>query len=134
MSSKGLTMADNKICAILDLPKPWKVKDAQSFLGFANFYQRFIHNYSEITVLLTRLTWKGLTWDFSKECCTAFKTLKEAFMRAPVLVHWKPNQRMVVETNTSDYMLAEILSVYDTEGALHPISFHSHLYWPRTQL
>ena len=38
MSSKGLTMANNKICAILDWPKPQKVKAIQSFLGFANFY------------------------------------------------------------------------------------------------
>ena len=80
MSPDGLTMADDKICAILDWPEPQKVKDVQSFLGFANFYQRFIHNYLEITVPLTRLTWKGLTWDFSKDCCAAFRTLKEAFM------------------------------------------------------
>ena len=59
-SSEGLTMADNKIHAILDWPEPQKVKDVQSFLGFANFYQRFIHNYSEITVPLTRLTQKEL--------------------------------------------------------------------------
>ena len=38
MSSEGLTMADDKIHAILDWPKPQKVKDIQSFLGFANFY------------------------------------------------------------------------------------------------
>ena len=77
---------------ILDWPEPRKVKDVQSFLGFANFYWRFIHNYSEITVPLTRLTQKGLTWDFNEDCHTAFKTLKEAFMRAPFLAHWKPDQ------------------------------------------
>ena len=38
MSSDDLTMADDKICTILDWPEPWKVKDIQSFLGFANFY------------------------------------------------------------------------------------------------
>ena len=38
MSVEGLTMADNKIRAILDWPEPQKVKDVQSFLGFANFY------------------------------------------------------------------------------------------------
>ena len=91
-SSEGLTMADDKIHAILDWPEPRKVKDVQSFLGFANFYWRFIHNYSEITVPLTRLTWKGLTWDFNEDCHTAFKTLKEGFTRAPVLAHWKPDQ------------------------------------------
>ena len=128
MSSKGLTMADDKIHTILDWPKPWKVKDVQSFLGFANFYWRFIHNYSEITVPLTRLTRKGLTWDFNEDCHMAFRTLKEAFMRAPVLAHWKPDQRMVMETNTSDYALVAILSVYGTEGALHPIAFHSHTF------
>ena len=92
MSSEGLTMADDKICTILDWPEPQKVKDVQSFLGFANFYQRFIHNYLEITVPLTRLTWKGLTWDFNEDCHMAFRTLKEAFMKALVLAHWKPNQ------------------------------------------
>ena len=127
MSSEGLTMADDKICAILDWPKPWKVKDVQSFLGFANFYQRFIHNYSEITVPLTRLTRKGLTWDFNEDCCMAFRTLKEAFMQVLVLAHWKPNQQMVVETDALDYTLAAILSAYDMDGALHPIAFH-----PRT--
>ena len=85
-------MANNKIRTILDWPKPQKVKDVQSFLGFANFYQRFIHNYLEITVPLTRLTRKGLTWDFNEGCHTAFRTLKEAFTSAPVLAHWKPDQ------------------------------------------
>ena len=104
------------------------MKDVQSFLGFANFYQRFIHNYLEITVPLTRLTQKGLTWDFNEGCHTAFRTLKEAFMRAPVLAHWKPDQWMVMETNASNYALVVILLAYDTEGALHPIAFHSHTF------
>ena len=128
MNAEGLTMADDKIRSILDWLEPQKVKDVQSFLGFANFYQSFIHNYSEITVPLTRLTQKGLTWDFNEDCRVAFWTLKEAFTKALVLAHWKPDQRMVVETDASDYALAAILSAYDTEGALHPIAFHSHTF------
>ena len=38
LSSSGLTMSDNKVKIIQDWPKPKKVKDIQSFLGFANFY------------------------------------------------------------------------------------------------
>ena len=49
-------------------------------------------------------------------------------MKALVLAHWKPDQQMVVETNASDYALVVILSAYDTEGALHPIAFHSHTF------
>ena len=59
LAPSRLTMDDNKVKVIQDWPKPWKVKDVQSFLGFANFYDWFIHNYSNLTVLLIQLTQKG---------------------------------------------------------------------------
>ena len=48
LSPTGLTMSSEKVKAIQDWPEPHKVKDIQSFLGFANFYQQFIHKYSDI--------------------------------------------------------------------------------------
>ena len=68
LAPSGLTMNNNKFKVIQDWPEPWKVKDVQVFLGFANFYRRFIHNYSDLTVPLTRLTWKGTPWTFSNSC------------------------------------------------------------------
>ena len=65
LSPTGLTMDPVKVQTIQDWPEPRKVKDVQSFLGFANFYRRFIHEYSEIVVPLTRLTRKDLKWNFS---------------------------------------------------------------------
>jgi len=56
LSSFGLTMSDDKIKIIQDWLEPKKVKDIQSFLGFANFYYWFIFNYSNIDILLTYLT------------------------------------------------------------------------------
>ena len=53
LSPTGLCMSEKKVQIIQDWPEPRKVKDIQSFLGFANFYHRFIPNYSNITVLLT---------------------------------------------------------------------------------
>lgn len=46
-------MAEDKVKAIVDWPTPQKVKDVQSFLGFANLYHCFIYSYSNILVLLT---------------------------------------------------------------------------------
>ena len=126
--SLGLTMADKKVKIIQEWPEPWKIKDIQSFPGFANFYRQFIHNYSEITVPLTRLTWKGTTWNFTLECRSAFELLKKAFTSAPILTHWIPDQPLVVETDASDYALAAILSMYNPDGKLHPIAFHSHTF------
>ena len=68
LSSFGLTMSDNKVKIIQDWPEPKKVKDIQSFLGFANFYHWFIFNYLDIVILLTRLTWKDIPWKFDSSC------------------------------------------------------------------
>src|ERR1700733_12546947 len=87
LSPTGLSMDSVKIQAIQDWLEPRKVKDIQSFLGFANFYRRFIHNYSDIVVPLTRLTRKDKKWDFSVVCRKVFNNLKSAFLSAPVLTH-----------------------------------------------
>src|ERR1700729_187820 len=76
LSQTGLTMDPTKVQTIQDWPEPCKVKDVQSFLGFANSYCRFIHEYSDIVVPLTRLTWKDLKWNFSEACRDAFNKLK----------------------------------------------------------
>jgi hypothetical protein len=87
LSPKGLTMDSSKVQSIQDWPEPRKVKDIQSFLGFANFYQQFIYNYSNIVIPLTHLMKKGVTWNFNQNCQSAFKSLKNAFTSAPILMH-----------------------------------------------
>ena len=53
LSPDGLTMSQDKVTTICNWPEPNKVKDIQSFLGFANFYHHFIFNYSDIVISLT---------------------------------------------------------------------------------
>ena len=60
LTKDGLKMDPSKVQTIQDWPEPRKVKDIQSFLGFANFYQRFISDYSDIVIPLTQLTCKGM--------------------------------------------------------------------------
>src|SRR5882724_7103781 len=125
LSPEGLTMAPYKVQIIQDWLEPQKVKDIQSFLGFANFYRHFIFGYSEITVPLTCLTHKGTPWHFTDECRSAFGTLKKAFTTAPVLTHWITDTQITVETDASDYALTAVLSITTSNGKLHPIAFHS---------
>ena len=61
-SPSGLTMFNDKVKIIQDWLEPKKVKDIQSFLGFANFYCWFIFNYLDIVIPLTCLTWKDIPW------------------------------------------------------------------------
>jgi hypothetical protein len=124
LSPDGLKMSKDKVKTFQDWPEPKKVKDVQSFLGFTNFYCRFIYNYSDIVVLLTCLTRKSAPWNFNEKCCDSFTKLKSAFTSAPILMHWIPDRQIVVETDASNYALAAILSIYSDNSTL---SFNSVL-------
>ena len=56
VSPAGIGMDPKKIKSILEWPVPKSVKEVQSFLGFANFYRKFINNYSCLATPLTTLT------------------------------------------------------------------------------
>jgi hypothetical protein len=125
ISPDGLRMDKSKVQVIRDWPTPRKVKDIQSFLGFANFYRRFITSYSEITVPLTRLTRKDARWVWSPQCEAAFQLLKMAFTMAPILHHFDPSLPPVVETDASDYAIMGILSLHTEDGEVRPVAFFS---------
>jgi len=125
LSFSGLTMSNNKVKIIQDWLEPKKVKDIQSFLGFANFYCRFIFNYSDIVILLTHLIWKDIFWKFNSFCQDAFNSLKKVFTSAPILTHWIPNTQLIVETDALDYALTAILSIINEDNKVHSVVFHS---------
>jgi len=57
-------MEQEKIKAVKEWKTPMKVKDVESFLGFANFYKRFIQNFSHTAKPLNELKGKKeLTWN-----------------------------------------------------------------------
>jgi len=128
LSPAGLTMSDTKMKTIQEWPEPKKVKDIQSFLGFANFYRRFIFNYSDIVIPLTHLTRKNSLWNFDNDCRIAFNTLKQAFTSTPILMYWILDIQLVMETNASDYALAAILSIMTKDNEIHPVAFHSRTF------
>ena len=124
-------MAANKVQVIQDWPEPRKIKDIQSFLGFANFYRHFIPHYSNIAVPLTHLTCKGSAWGFSDKCHSTFITLKKSFTTAPVLMHWIPGTPLIIKMDVSDYALTAILSTVSLmDNEVHPIAFHSCAFTP----
>ena len=86
LTPEGLFMDSAKVKVIQDWPEPRRVKDIQSFLGFANFYRRFIFNFSDIVIPLTRLTRKQTTFAFGEKERVSFERLKTAFSSAPILL------------------------------------------------
>jgi hypothetical protein len=82
-----------KLSGIWDWPTLNMVKQVQGFLGFANFYRRFIKKFSELVLPLNNLLWKDTKFDWNHKCQEAFETLKGQFLQEPVLMmpdHSKP--------------------------------------------
>ena len=97
----------------------------RGFLGFANFYRTFIKNYSELVLPLTRLTQKNVPFVFNEKCRKAFETLKESFVKAPILASFDPDRRTVVEPDASNWAVGGVLSQYNDEGVLQPVAYFS---------
>jgi hypothetical protein len=119
-----------KVSAVIDWPEPQTVKELQAFLGFANFYRRFIFQYSKICVPFTRLIKKGAAFVFDESAREAFHALKSAFQSADVLAHYDPDRKILIETDASDSAIAAILSQWDESGTLRPVAFMSRKMLP----
>ena len=131
ISTQGTHMEKARVDSIKDWPTPKSVKDVQTFLGFANFYRRFIYNYAAIANGLTSLTRTKdnpkFTWTPAAE--ESFNNLKNAFTTAPFLRHFDPKLPITLTTDASDFATAAILS-QPHNGKLHPVAFHSHKLQP----
>ena len=128
-AGQGLRMDPAKIQAIINWKAPTSAKGVLGFLGFANFYRRFIKDFSRITAPLYRLTKKDVAFNWSKDACKAFEWLKQAFIEAPILAQFDPDHETVLETDSSGYCSGGVLSQYK-EGVLRPIAFYSKKHAP----
>ena len=82
---EGIKMDPSKVKAIVDWPYPKKVKEVQSFLGLANYYRRFIEDFSKEAVPLHKLTRKDQPWKWGDNKIAAFNALKNKFIAKPIL-------------------------------------------------
>ena len=101
------------------------VKDVQSFLEFANFYIRFIYDYSRITISLTRLIRKDVLFVWSQKCQIAFNILKKVFTFKIILHYYNSDHKIVIEINALNYVFKDILSQYDENEILHSVAYFS---------
>jgi hypothetical protein len=114
-----------KVAGIMDWPTPKKVKEVQAFLGFCNFYQRFVEKFSHIAQPLFELTKKGQEWHWTTECNNAFNTLKQKFTSAPMLSMPDTTKPMRLECDASDFATGAVLTQLESDGKHHPVAYLS---------
>ena len=100
------------------------------FIGFCNFYKRFIKNFSKIAGPLNLLIRNDIPFAWILECKKGFQELKQRVCEDPILAHFDPKKQYFVKTNSSNYVNAGVLSQIDNNGVLHPITYFSRRMVP----
>jgi len=114
ISENEVSMDPVKVAGVREWPTPENKTDVQAFLGFVNFYRRFIQDFSAKAQPLFDLTRSEQVWTWSRRKQTAFEDLKMAVTTALVLMFPQDSEPFRVETDTSDFATGAVLSQQST--------------------
>ena len=107
-----------KVQAIVDFPALSSKKEVLRFLGMCGFYRKFVPNFSEVVAPLTDLLKKGVKFDWSGTCETAFQKLKVVLMSKPVLDAPNFEKPFELAIDASDVGVGAVLQQKDEIGLL----------------
>jgi len=117
-----------KLEGIRDWLTPTTVKQVWFFLGFGNFYSKFIGHYTDIVGPLNDLMKKDLVWNWTDACQEAFEKLKEEFQKAPVLLMPDLTKPFVIESDASKFTTGEVIQQKNMNRDCHPCGYISHSF------
>ncbi|GJP60702.1 hypothetical protein CLOP_g17914 [Closterium sp. NIES-67] len=124
VSAQGVHVDPKKIEAVRTWKTPENVKELQQFLGFANYYNRFVPQYAKIAAPLTNLLKKNTPYKWEPKHQEAVEQLKQALTSAPVLILPDPERDYVIEADASDQAVGAVL-MQDQGNGLQPIAYLS---------
>lgn len=119
ISGQGVETNPQKVAAVEKWHVPRNVKELQSFLGLAGYYQKFVKGYDCISIPLTNLLKKG-EFCWSDEANSAFEALKKVLSVAPILALPDFSKQFEIETDASSGGIGAVLM----HGG-HPLAFLS---------
>ena len=86
MSASGVSVDPKKVEAVMSWERPKSVFEIRSFLGLAGYYRQFIEDFSQLAAPITRLTRKGVNFEWDDMCEKAFQELKMRLTSALILI------------------------------------------------
>ena len=85
VSSKGIEMTEDKVKAILEAVSPTNANEIASFLGYVNFYRRFVDKLAELASPMYALTKKEVKFSWNEDCQKGFEEIKQLVFSKPIL-------------------------------------------------
>ncbi|GJR93374.1 putative reverse transcriptase domain-containing protein [Tanacetum coccineum] len=109
IDSQGIHVDPAKIESIKDWESPKTPTEIRQFLGLAGYYRRFIEGFSKIAKSMTKLTQKGVKFDWGDKQEAAFQLLKQKLCSAPILALPEGSEDFVVYCDASHKGLGDVL-------------------------
>lgn len=127
----GSTIAPDpqKLLAVEGWPIPKNVSQVRSFLGFANYFRRFVPHYAELAKPLDLITGKNSIFSWNEERQQAFEDIKSALVSAPVLRLADVSKPFRVHTDASDTALGAVL-FQEHDDCWLPVAYASRKLTP----
>jgi hypothetical protein len=133
IGTDGVEVDPDKIAVVRDWEPPRNLKALQGFLGFCNFYRKFVRDYGKIARPLHDLTRKNRDYSWGADQQEAFEILKDKLIHAPVLAHFHYDLETRVETDSSDTVVGGVLSQKQPDENWRPVAFFSTAMLPAEQ-
>ncbi len=114
-----------KVQGVDSWKRPKNLTELQGWMGFINFYRRFIKGFSKIVRALNELTKKGVLWEWTDKREEAFQTLKRLICKELVLLMPKFDQPFKLEVDVSNYAIGATLNQKDEHNQWHPVAYYS---------
>ena len=125
ISRSDLRMNSEKMKIIVNWIISINLKKVQGFVKFANFYRRFIKNFSKIIRSLIKLTRKNQFFVWNETCFKAFQEFKNRVAFVLILRHFDSKKQAILKINSSDWMTDKMLSQHDDDEVLHSMIFYN---------
>ena len=131
ISKDGIETDPKKIASVKHWPRPETVTQVCKFLGFTNYYRKFLHQYAQIARPLNQLIFgdnakkKRTKIVWTNECEGAFVNLKELCSDTPCLAYPDYTKSFKLYTDVSESGLGAVLSQIKQDNIERPIAFAS---------
>ena len=124
LSQDSVEADPTKIKGVAQWLEPWDKREVWQFLGFCNFYHKFIPGFTWLAKPLTELTGKK-AWKWQEKEKSAFNKLKNKMTNPPMLAISYPKWKMWLETDASGYAIGGVLLQLQEDNSWRPIAYLS---------
>ncbi|POM70830.1 LOW QUALITY PROTEIN: Hypothetical protein PHPALM_12681, partial [Phytophthora palmivora] len=126
VTPSGILPNPQKVKAVMNVERPSDLRAVRAFLGLTSYFRRYIPGYAAISAPIEGLKAKGVHFEWSPDCESAFVQLKRKLVESPILVYPNFNKRFKLYVDASKLAVGACL-MQEVAGRDRAIAYASKL-------